>query len=321
MLHRITGVVFLVALVTGVISRDDVTEEGWFYRTRSHLTEVPTDIPDNVTRVYLSYNDITTLQSNVFSGFTDLETIDIDHNDINTIQPGAFSGVPTFWLDLQSNKLTEIRADMWDGQNSVLVLILSYNRITTVESAAFRGLTKLGSLTLKNNRIAQLKGDEFQGLGKLTALHLERNGLQNLPDGIFADLEKLELLTLSFNQIEVVPVDVFRGLRNLKNVFLDHNKITALAEGTLAFSKVPELERLSVDGNQLTTFRRNVFTPGNSTDHHTSLTLSLDRNPMQCDTEMCWLKEEYQKSVYIYWNRVDCANYPNQRWAYINLGC
>ena len=144
---------FLVALVTGVISRDGVTEQGWFYRTRSHLTEVPPDIPDNATRVYLSYNDIETLQSKVFSGLTDLETIDIDHNDINTVQPGAFSGVPTYWLDLQSNKLTEIRADMWEGQNSVQVLILSYNRITTVESSAFRGLTKLGSLNLKNNRI------------------------------------------------------------------------------------------------------------------------------------------------------------------------
>ena len=312
---------FLVTLVTGVISRDDVTEEGWFYRTRSHLTKVPTDIPDNVTRLYLSYNDITTLLSNVFSRHTQLEAIDIDHNDISNIRPAAFSGVPTFWLDLQSNKLTEIRADMWEGLNSVLVLILSFNRISSIESAAFRGLTKLGSLTLKNNRLAQLRGDEFRGLGTVTALHLQGNRIQNLPEGIFADLEKLELLTLTWNDIEVLPVNVFNGLRNLERVNLNHNKITALAEGTLAFSKVPKLKGLDVTGNQLTTLRRNVFTPGNSTDHHASLTLSLDRNPMHCDTEMCWLKEEYQKSVYIYFNRVDCVNYPKQPWVTINLGC
>ena len=76
----ITGLMVLVALVTGVISRDDVTEEGWFYQTRSHLTEIPTDIPDNVTRIYLNEKYITTLHFKVFSRLTHCEAICLENN-------------------------------------------------------------------------------------------------------------------------------------------------------------------------------------------------------------------------------------------------
>ena len=149
-----TGLMVLVALVTGVISRDDVTEKGWFYWTRSHLTEISTDIPDKVTRVYLSYNDITTLHSKVFSRLLRCEAISLYDNDVSEIQVGAFAGTPKWYLDPHWNKLTEIRADMWARVDSFEILKLYQNRITRIESAAFRGLTELELLDLYDNGIS-----------------------------------------------------------------------------------------------------------------------------------------------------------------------
>ena len=312
-------------MVTGVVTRDDVTAEGWFYRTSSRLTEVPADIPDNTTRVYLSYNRIVSLPSRIFSNLTRLETIDLDHNKISDVQPSAFAGTPTFWLDLQSNELSSIRRDMWEEQNSLMVLLLKYNRIISIESRSFEGLADLGVLHLEGNRIAELAGDEFHGLSNLTALHLDRNRLKSLPDGIFQGMENLELLTLTRNQIGTIPVNLFKGLKNLRNLFLDWNRITALAEGTLAFSVVPKLRQMSISNNHLTTLQRNVFIPEGSTEHQDGVTLSLDGNPMHCDAKMCWLTPGVQtgsrKWIYIYWNRVDCANYPGRRWVSLNLNC
>ena len=144
----------MVALVTGVISRDDVTEEGWFYQTRSHLTEIPTDTPDNVTRVYLRDNDISTLQSNVFSRLTRCEAISLYDNDISQIQAGVFSGTPTWYLDLHRNNVTEIIADMWVVLDCLEILKLYQNRISRIESEAFRGLTELELLDLYGNAIS-----------------------------------------------------------------------------------------------------------------------------------------------------------------------
>ena len=141
-------------MVTGVISRDDVTEEGWFYRTQSHLTDIPTDIPDNVTRVFLSDNDIRTLHSNVFSRLTHCEAIGLYNNDISDIQEGAFSGTPTWYLDSHWNKLTEIIANMWVVLDSLEILKLYQNRISRIESEAFRGLTELELLDLYGNAIS-----------------------------------------------------------------------------------------------------------------------------------------------------------------------
>ena len=63
--------------------------------TGRHLTQVPTDIPAETTRVSLTWNDIT------------------------DIRPGAFSHLSQCTqLDLDMNELSHIRADMWIGLES-----------------------------------------------------------------------------------------------------------------------------------------------------------------------------------------------------------
>ena len=56
-------------LLNYAFCRDEYTEEGYFIRTMSGLTEVPADIPDEATQVYLQDNRITIIRAESFISF------------------------------------------------------------------------------------------------------------------------------------------------------------------------------------------------------------------------------------------------------------
>ena len=90
---------FAVAKLTEVDG--NLTYEGGEYFNTDHdITEVPTDIPEETTRVVL-------------------------WNNIKDIRPGAFSHLSNCTdLVVYSNKLETIRADMWVGLGSLDMLNL-----------------------------------------------------------------------------------------------------------------------------------------------------------------------------------------------------
>ena len=62
-IHVCVILVFLVLIVlSGSVSAlDEFTDDNWFYRTYSGLTEVPDDIPKESVGVYLNNNYLTGL--------------------------------------------------------------------------------------------------------------------------------------------------------------------------------------------------------------------------------------------------------------------
>ena len=107
-------------------------------------------------------------------------------------------------------------------------------------------------------------------------------------------LDSLEALNLGFNNIEFVHQSGFSNLPNLKFLFLEYNS--------------------------LTTLRANVFNAADFPEgHQADLELGLGENPLDCDSNMCWLR-----AGWITWQNSytpKCTNHPNVKWEDVNLDC
>ena len=56
------------------------------------LTSMPTDIPFNVTHLYLDGNSITNIEHFMWQNFTNMKYVTLNRNDIATLNSDAFSG-------------------------------------------------------------------------------------------------------------------------------------------------------------------------------------------------------------------------------------
>ena len=73
------------------------------------LTEVPVGIPADVEIVYLQDNDISIIQTGIFSNFTKCLKLNLDSNKITELKPGMFDGLESLWeLKLSNDRIRVI---------------------------------------------------------------------------------------------------------------------------------------------------------------------------------------------------------------------
>ena len=149
---------------------------------------------------------------------------------------------------------------------------------------------------LDGNFITHIRDGVFQHLMVCTELFLDQNDLTEVRAGMWEGLTSLTMLSLSFNQISTIPVGAFNTLTSLERLYLSYNQLVTLVEG--------------------------VF----NTPLRTSLELTLNRNPLQCDVRMCWIKQA-EWVGHITWDtwggdrRPQCKNQPGVHWDNITLNC
>jgi hypothetical protein len=88
------------------------------------------DIPgiEKVTRLYLSNNDIETIESGDFASALNLQVLTLSNNNINTIENNAFAGLKNLKvLDLSNNNIESIRPDGLNGMPGLRFLGMSSN--------------------------------------------------------------------------------------------------------------------------------------------------------------------------------------------------
>lgn len=104
-------------------------------------------------------------------------------------------------------------------------LNLNSNSITSLEENAFNGLGRLEVLILSSNRLNSLENLIFTYLGQLKEIDLSSNYLSSVHADTFGNLGLLERLDLSNNQIREIDPNAFIGSCNIKDVVLDSNPI------------------------------------------------------------------------------------------------
>ena len=144
--------------------------------------------------------------------------------------------------------------------------------------------------------------------------------LTQIPNNISAGSSKVYLAN---NKISEIPSDTFENLSQLMVLDLSMNRISEIEPG--AFAKLSGMRVLNLQGNILTTLEGDVF----RNQYPTNLTLLLAKNPLKCDSILCWIKEGERHGWITlgrrdndkFWRKPDCENYPDTDWYNVPLSC
>ncbi|CAM5174457.1 unnamed protein product [Eretmochelys imbricata] len=193
---------------------------------------------------------------------------------VQCFRPGGLSSVPkdiapdTRLLDLQNNRLTELRRDDFEGLQELYALVLVNNKISRVHEKAFSPLHRLQKLYISKNQLAEIPPnlppslvelrihdnkirkvpkDVFKGLNNMNCIEMGGNPLENsgFEPGAFDGL-KLNYLRISEAKLTGIPKDLPETLNELH---LDHNKIQAIEQEDLI--RYGKLARLGLGHNAM----------------------------------------------------------------------
>ena len=165
------------------------------------------------------------------------------------------------WVYITHNSITKVEANGFSRLSNCIRLYLNNNHIKEVESGSFNGLNRLEQLDLGFNQVTLLKEVMFQGLETVQEINFYSNSMNFIADNAFANLQNLERLVLGRNNINTLSSKSFSGLHSLKHLLLHENNITSLPEDVVNHLPRP-------------------------------LQLGIFSNPLRCDANLCWLKEE-----------------------------
>ncbi|XP_061411202.1 leucine-rich repeat-containing protein 3B-like [Lethenteron reissneri] len=89
----------------------------------ARLTEVPRDLPSEVTRLALDANHITCVRPGAFRGMRRLKELNLSGNLFETLPAGVFAGLEDTlkMIDISDNRLTTLRPEIFQGMMSVRV--------------------------------------------------------------------------------------------------------------------------------------------------------------------------------------------------------
>uniref|UniRef100_A0A8C8RRE4 Slit guidance ligand 3 n=1 Tax=Pelusios castaneus TaxID=367368 RepID=A0A8C8RRE4_9SAUR len=141
------------------------------------LTRLPSHLPEYATDLRLNDNDISVLEAT-----------------------GVFKKLPNLRkINLNNNKIKEIREGAFDGAAGVQELMLTGNQLESVQGRMFKGLTGLKTMMLRSNLISCVNNDTFAGLSSVRLLSLYDNRITTITPGAFHTLVSLSTINLLSN--------------------------------------------------------------------------------------------------------------------------
>ncbi|XP_061024799.1 follicle-stimulating hormone receptor isoform X2 [Eubalaena glacialis] len=204
-----------------------------FLCQESKVTEIPSDLPRNAVELRFVLTKLQVIPKGAFSGFGDLEKIEISQNDVlEVIEANVFSNLP---------KLHEIRIE-------------KANNLLYIDPDAFQNLPNLRYLLISNTGIKHLPAvHKIQSLQKIL-LWLSKNGIQQIHNCAFNGTQLDELNLSDNNNLEELPNDVFQGASGPVILDISRTRIHSLpsyglgnlkklrAKSTYNLKKLPSLE-------------------------------------------------------------------------------
>ncbi|KAM5275796.1 toll-like receptor 3 isoform 1-T4 [Hipposideros larvatus] len=192
------------------------------------LTQIPDDLPANITVLNLTHNQLRKLPPANFTRYSQITILDGGFNSISKLEPELCQNLP----------LLEI-------------LNLEHNELSQLSDKTFVFCMNLSELHLMSNSIQKIQNNPFKNLKNLIILDLAHNGLSSSKLGTQLQLEKLQELRLSNNKIHVLRREDldFLGNSSLQKLELSSNQIKEFSPG--CFHAIGKLFHLSLNNAQL----------------------------------------------------------------------
>uniref|UniRef100_A0A158P8W5 TIR domain-containing protein n=1 Tax=Angiostrongylus cantonensis TaxID=6313 RepID=A0A158P8W5_ANGCA len=209
-------------------------------------------VSDVLEFVDLSWNRIKVLPTRLFPHSTaTLVHLHLESNVIADLKPFELMNYTRLQtLNVASNRLEQLRNDVFAGVYELNALLLSNNSIQTVESAVFADLS-LGDVDLSYNLLTEVP-ITMGRLFKLRKINLNHNKISNYPlqvsPYVFSDCAHLTYLNLSHNHISQLFHDSLTKCPLLKKIDLSDNRLESLAD---ALSQASAVRRLDISRNRL----------------------------------------------------------------------
>ncbi|NXU57495.1 PGS2 protein, partial [Turnix velox] len=151
----------------------------------------------------------------------------------------------TTLLDLQNNKITEIKEGDFKNLKNLHALILVNNKISKISPSAFAPLKKLERLYLSKNNLKELPENMPKSLQEIRA---HENEISKLRKAVFNGLNQVIVLELGTNPIKSSGIEngAFQGMKRLSYIRIADTNITSIPKGL-----PPSLTELHLDGNKI----------------------------------------------------------------------
>ncbi|XP_006004204.1 decorin [Latimeria chalumnae] len=151
----------------------------------------------------------------------------------------------TTLLDLQNNKITEIKENDFKNIKNLHSLILVNNKIGSVHPKAFAPLGKLERLYLSKNRLKELPVNMPSSLQELRA---HENEITKIKKTALDGLKSMIVIELGTNPLKNSGIEngAFQGMRRLSYIRISDTNITAIPQGLPS-----SLSELHLDSNKI----------------------------------------------------------------------
>lgn len=152
----------------------------------------------------------------------------------------------TTLLDLQNNRITEIKDDDFKNLKNLHTLILVNNKISKISPGAFTPLVKLQRLYLSKNHLKELPEKMPKTLQELRA---HENEISKVRKSVFNGLNQMVVIELGTNPLKSSGIEngAFQGMKSLSYIRIADTNITAIPQGLPT-----SLTELHLDGNKIT---------------------------------------------------------------------
>lgn len=198
-----------------------------FNQDIANLSDVISMIPDNITIINLSSNNIRVIPPGSFSQLLGLEQLNLSQNKLVSLKGGEFRGLDALVeLNLTSNNISSIHFNAFEGLTSLKTLYLPYNRLETISPNIFHFLPAIETADLSLNMLKSFSCEGPRGSSTVKNLDLYANKIQRLNVSCFPALEHIRL---SNNSKLELQADVFASNTRLKVLRLQAVKMEGLA--------------------------------------------------------------------------------------------
>ncbi|EAT48324.1 AAEL000633-PA [Aedes aegypti] len=313
----------LTALHTLVISNNRLSNIEYFsFQGLSRLTLLSLDY-NRISRIdRVAFRNLSTLHDLHLNGNKLLQvpdalydvpllrTLDLGENHISNIDNASFKEMfHMYGLRLTENNVETIRKGTFDAMKSLQILNLSKNRLKKVDAACFDNNTNLQAIRLDGNYLTDISG-LFTKLPNLVWLNISDNHLEVfdyalIPTGLqwldihankiaelgnYFEIEsQLALSTIDASSNQLTEITGSAIPNSVELLYLNDNLISKVQSYT--FFKKPNLTRVDLFGNKITTLDPNALRISAVPDDRALPEFYIGGNPYQCDCNLNWLQK------------------------------
>lgn len=169
------------------VANEDMLE---YFCEDGHPADLAT-VPETTEKLRIIRMPLHRITADTFARFGgNLWVLSCSHCEIADIDADAFRRLVNLQqLNLDSNRLTTVKASWFEGLDYLTYLDLNYNDIRDIEDGVYKNLPSLVDLRLSGNRLRCLNLDEMSNLMELKRIFLNENSDFACPHAVSKFLE------------------------------------------------------------------------------------------------------------------------------------